>query len=141
MIGGVKVDFVQNNIFWFALALFSGGAFVWQSIRGSGVADIIPVQASLLINREDALVLDVRDAAEFNAGRIPNAKHIPLAQMAQRLGELDKWKEKPIIAYCQSGNRSASACAALKKAGFTQVHNLNGGLPAWQDANLPVTRK
>lgn len=135
------MEFAQNNIFWIALALFSGGAFVWHTVRGSGVAGIAAVQASLLINREDALVLDVREPAEFNSGRIPHAKHIPLGQLDKRIDELTKWKEKPVIAYCQSGNRSASACAALKKAGFTQVHNLNGGLPAWQDANLPVTRK
>lgn len=135
------MEFVQNNLMWIALALFSGGTFIWQTLRSQGVKNISPIQATLLINREDAVVVDVREANEFAAGHIPNARAIPLGQLQKRVGELEKFQDKPVIACCQSGSRSANACAILKKAGFGNVLNLTGGVPGWQDANLPITKK
>ena len=85
-------------------------------------------------------VLDVRENDEFAAGHLPKARHIPLKELEARLPELAKFKEKPVIVTCRSGARSGSACRALRKAGFTQVHNLKGGVPAWQQANLPVEK-
>jgi rhodanese-related sulfurtransferase len=93
-----------------------------------------------LIN-DDALVLDVREDKEWAEGHIPNAKHIPLGQLSKRISELDKYKDKPIVVSCRSGHRSATACRTLKKDGFEQTHNLMGGIIAWENANLPVTKK
>lgn len=134
------MDFVQNNLMWIGLALFSGGMLIWQTIRGVAKG-VSPLQATLLINREDAVVVDVRDASEFAAGHLPNARNIPLAQLDKRMGELDRFKDKPIIVCCQSGNRSGAACTGLTKAGFSNALNLIGGVPAWQEANLPITKK
>ena len=112
---------------------------VVTSLRGG--RGISPTQATALINREDATVIDVRETAEFAAGHLPSARHIPLGELAKRLGELDKLKDKPVILNCQSGGRSASACAILAKAGFSQVHNLEGGIEAWVQAGMPISRQ
>jgi rhodanese-related sulfurtransferase len=108
------------------------------SLRSSGIS---PAQATALINREDALVIDVREAAEFSAGHLLNARHIPLAELEKRVGELEKFRDKPVILNCASGSRSASACAILRKAGFASVHNLDGGIAAWEKAGMPISRK
>jgi len=106
----------------------------------SGVKDIGTTEATHLINREDALLLDVREDKEIADGKIINAKHVPLSHLQTRLAEMDQYKEKPVIVYCRSGNRSSQACKILKKAGFSQSFNLSGGYSAWISANLPVTK-
>jgi rhodanese-related sulfurtransferase len=133
------VEFIQQNWYWAALAAVSGAMLVVTSLRGG--RGISPTQATALINREDAVVIDVRETAEFAAGHLPSARHIPLGELAKRLGELDKLKDKPVILNCQSGGRSASACAILAKAGFSQVHNLEGGIEAWVQAGMPISRQ
>ncbi len=132
------MEFIQQNWYWAALAAVSGTLLVVTSVRGS--RGISPAQATQLINRSDAVVIDVRDAGEYAAGHLLNAQHIPLAELDKRLGELDKLKDKPVILNCQTGSRSASACDILRKAGFTQVHNLEGGIAAWEQAGMPVSR-
>lgn len=132
------MEFIQQNWYWAALAAVSGTLLVVTSVRGS--RGISPAQATQLINRNDAVVIDVRDAGEYAAGHLLNAQHIPLAELDKRLGELDKLKDKPVILNCQTGSRSASACDILRKAGFTQVHNLEGGIAAWEQAGMPVSR-
>ena len=134
------MEFVQQNIMWVMAAVISGGMLVFSFLRDGGKG-ISVTEATLLINREDALVVDVRETSEWSAGHIPNARHIALAQLGQRIGELEKLKAKPVIVCCASGNRSSSACVALKKAGFEKVFNLSGGIRAWSDAGLPVTTK
>jgi rhodanese-related sulfurtransferase len=136
------VEFLKQNWHWAALALASGTMLVIDLLRNSGGAESLsPVDATLKINREDAVVIDVRDQAEFAAGHIANARHIALADLPKRMGELEKLKSKPIILCCQSGARSAGAQATLKKAGFDKVFNLRGGIGEWQKAGQPVARK
>ena len=91
--------------------------------------------------RRHAVVLDVRETSEWSAGHIPNARHIALGQLDKHLSELEKFKSRPVIICCASGNRSSSACGTLKRAGFERVFNLSGGLGAWTGAGLPVTTK
>jgi rhodanese-related sulfurtransferase len=126
---------------WVAIACVSGGMLIWPMIAGGNVANLTPAEATLLMNREDALVLDVRETGEWSSGHITGARHITLAQIDKRLSELDKFKEKPIIVVCATGNRSSSACGQLKKHGFGKVFSLGGGISAWRDANLPLTTK
>lgn len=134
------MDFIQQNMMWVALAAVSGGMLIVQMIRGGG--DSIGVaDATLKLNREDALVLDVRETHEWDRGHIPNSRHIALGQLGKRLHEVEKFKNRPVIVVCASGNRSSSACGTLKRAGFEQVFNLAGGIGAWSEANLPVTTK
>lgn len=134
------LHFAQANLLYVVLALVSGGLLVWQTFSG-GSKGISPLEATLLMNREDAVIIDVREASEWSAGHIANARHIPLGQLDKRLSELEKFKGKTVIVHCQSGNRSASACRRLGKSGFEKVHNLAGGIAAWTDAGLPVTSK
>jgi len=94
-----------------------------------------------MINRQDALVLDVRPAADFHKGHIINSLNIPMNGFSNQLATLEKHKQRPIIIGCRSGAQSASACQILRKQGYEQVYNLRGGILAWQSANLPITRK
>ena len=135
------MEFLQQNITWVALALVSGGMLLWPLIAGGTVPHVTAAEATLLMNREDALVLDVRETGEWSGGHITGARHIALAQLDKRLSELDKFKDKPIIVVCASGNRSSSACGQLKKHGFEKVYSLGGGIAAWRDSNLPLTTK
>jgi rhodanese-related sulfurtransferase len=133
------MDFVIQNIWLFLLVILSGFMLFGGGLFGriSGVKQVSPQEAVLLFNHEDAMVLDVREQSEWLDGHISKAKHIPLGQLKNRLADLDKFKDKPIVAVCRSGNRSGSACGILKKAGFENVHNLSGGMMAWQQAGLP----
>jgi rhodanese-related sulfurtransferase len=127
---------------WIGIAFFSGAMLLWPLVTGrSAGPGVSPMQATLMINREDATVIDVREAAEFAAGHIPNSRHIPLAKLDERVGELARLKDKAIIVNCASGSRAGGACATLRKHGFTKVVRLAGGLSAWDQAGLPVTKK
>jgi rhodanese-related sulfurtransferase len=103
--------------------------------------DLSPLQATQLMNHQNAVLVDVREDKEFQDGHIANAVHIPLSKINDQAQRLDKYKKRPIIAYCRTGSRSGSACGRLQKHGFDAVYNLRGGLMAWQKDNLPVTRK
>ena len=135
-------EFLLNNIALVALFLTSGALLVWPEIsRFAGGADSVgTLEATQLMNQPGALVLDVREGAEFASGHLPRARHIPLGELAKRVDEIAKFKEKPVIVTCRSGARSGSACRTLKNAGFTKVFNLKGGVPAWEQASLPVEK-
>jgi len=135
------MEFIQQNLMWVGLAAASGGMLLWQMFNGTGGNNISVAEATLLINRQDALVVDVRETAEWSSGHLPNARHIALGRLGKHLSEIEKFKEKPVIVVCASGNRSSAACGTLKKAGFQQVFNLAGGVHAWSDAGLPMTKK
>ncbi|MEO8166085.1 MAG: rhodanese-like domain-containing protein [Betaproteobacteria bacterium] len=115
---------------------------IWPLInrRLSGVPEVGAMEAVQLLNRKDAVMIDVRDAAEFSAGHAPHARNIPLAQLDKRIRELEKFKSRPAIVVCQTGSRSNAATALLKKAGFAEVVVLAGGIGAWQQANMPVEK-
>ncbi|MDI1362776.1 rhodanese-like domain-containing protein [Methylotenera sp.] len=137
------MEFFKSNILLIGLAIGSGIMLLLPSFRKSagGVPNLNPAEAVTLINRSNAFVLDVRDDVEFASGHIADATHIPLADLQARIGELKKYQNKPILVNCQKGMRSAKACDILRKAEFTQVNNLQGGLSAWLEAKLPVVTK
>lgn len=136
------MEFFKDNVFLIGLALGSGIMLLLPSFKkgAGGVPNLSTAEAINLINRNHALVLDVREDTEFASGHIVDAKHIPLAKLAERLNELNKYKDKPILVNCQRGMRSAKACEILRKAEFKQVNNLQGGLEAWLAAKLPVVK-
>lgn len=138
----MDVQFLQDNWMLAALAVVSGAMLAWSFVGGklSGVEQADTLKATRLYN-DDALVLDVREDKEFAGGHIPKARHIPLGQLDKRMAEIDKFKHKPVLVACRSGQRSARACGMLKKAGFDNVYNLAGGILAWERASLPVDRK
>ena len=125
-----------------ALFVASGAMLVWPLIakRIGGNREIGTLDTTRLMNGGNALVLDVRDNAEFNSGRIPKSKNIPLAEIDKRIDEIAKFKDKPVVVSCKSGNRAGAAAKALKAGGFTDVYQLAGGFGAWQQASLPVEK-
>lgn len=135
-------EFVKHNALLIGLAVGSGVALLWPMLnRGaSGVANLSPAEAVLMLNRGKPLILDVRDAAEFASGHIQGAKNIPVAELATRLKEIEKFKEKPVLVHCQRGPRAKSAIKLLKAQQFNQISNLQGGLSAWVDAKLPLVK-
>lgn len=136
------MKFIQDNIWLVLIAIASGAMLVWPwvSRRLSGAPELGALEVVRLINRKDALMLDVREPDEFGAGHVPNAKNVPLGQIDKRIGEIEKFKGKPVVVTCRTGSRSHAATSALKKAGFAEVVVLSGGFSAWQQANLPVEK-
>ena len=135
------VEFVRNNLLLVAVALLSGGMLLWPFVRRStGGPWVTPSQATHLINREDALVLDVREPGEYGAGHILGAKNLPPARLESGAGDVAKKKDATLILYCETGDRSGKAIGALKKQGYDKVFSLSGGLAAWKQAGLPVER-
>jgi rhodanese-related sulfurtransferase len=133
------VKFFIDNIFIIAIVLVSGGALLWPMLTQRGKR-ATPQDVTLLINRSKAAVVDVRDASEFAAGHLPEARNIPLGELDKRIGELEKFKSKSVVVVCKSGARASAAAAKLAKAGFTDVVNLDGGIAAWQKAGLPLAK-
>lgn len=127
----------------FGTAVISGGMLIWPLISrasAGGVKQVSAVEAVQLINRRDAVVLDVRETGDFSAGHIPNARNIPFAQLTDRLGELEKLKSKPIVVYGPGSSHAMRVCTALRKIGITDVAALRGGLNGWVEATLPVEK-
>lgn len=135
-------QFVTQN--WY---LFIGLAIVLGLLMQGYVGQLIykiksvgSAQAINLINRESAVVVDVCEPKEFEQGHVPNAINIPLGSLASRIGELEKYRNKPIVVACRAGNRSVKGAITLSRNGFQSVYSLSGGLMAWQKGNLPVEK-
>jgi len=138
------IEFLQANpilaIAWIGVFI----AIIVTSVKAglSTIKKISHQQATLLINREDAIVLDVRTESDFKKGHILDAKLLPLSKLKNNeLTGLEKAQDTPIIVVCNTGMTSTQACQMLQKAGFTSVHNLQGGISEWKTANLPLTTK
>jgi len=130
------------NMVLLGTVLVTGGMLLWPVIArlirpGQEVGAVEAVQ---LINRRDAVVIDVRDAAEYKSGHITNARHIPEGEIDSRMKELEKVKSKPIIVSCARGNRSLNVANRLRKLGFAEVFSLRGGIAAWQAASMPLEK-
>ena len=135
------MKFFLDNIYLIAVAFVSGAMLLWPVVRrGAGGASVSTLEATQLINRQDALILDVRNAEEFQKGHILNARNIPMPQLDARNSDIARYKEKPVIVACESGSRSGAAAAVLRKHGFAKVFSLSGGIAAWQQAGLPVEK-
>jgi rhodanese-related sulfurtransferase len=130
------------NLVLFGLAITSGGMLLFPLFtRGMRPgAEVGPAEAVMLINRKDAVVIDVRDEGEFTGGHINNARHVPEKQLADRMKELEKFKSKSVIVSCASGRRAGTVVDALRKQGFTEVVALRGGISAWQQAGMPLEK-
>lgn len=105
-----------------------------------GIKGLGPMEAVRLSNHNDAVFIDVRTDDEYKEGHIQYSLHAPLGLLDTKLKDIAKYKNRPLIVYCRSGSRSSSAGATLKKQGFEEIYNLTGGIMAWQNANLPLTK-
>ncbi len=137
------IDFARNNPL--PIVGFVGVLFFIIKLEISRVTrkykQVNVNQAVMLLNKDNAVVVDVREDKEVTSGVIKGAKHITLSQLPQKIGELGKSKQAPVLVYCRSGSRSGHACNQLTKAGFEDVSNLAGGIMAWESANLPVSKR
>ncbi|WP_417762674.1 rhodanese-like domain-containing protein [Shewanella sp.] len=137
------IDFFHAHtmlcVAWIALL----GALIVTTFKMafSKVKTINTQQATLLINKEEAVVIDVRGKDEFRKGHIVNAVNMPMADIKNSRANLEKHKSKPIILVCNAGMTSSQAAQILVKDGFEQVYSLKGGMGEWQAANMPVSRK
>ncbi|MEN8213614.1 MAG: rhodanese-like domain-containing protein [Pseudomonadota bacterium] len=135
------IEFAGNHsllvIAFFAIL----GMLAYHTAVGGGKNNIPPLQATQLINHEEAVVVDVRPIADFNKGHIVNAINIPINGFKNQIKQLEKHKDKPVIISCRSGSQSQAACRDLRKSGFEQTYNLRGGIMAWQSANLPLSKE
>jgi rhodanese-related sulfurtransferase len=143
------VDYLIEQWYLIALALFSGALLAWPRLsQRNGAGGLSPSQAVSLFNREKANWLDVNDAAQFAAGHIASAKNLPLEQLKSAatttppgsLPQLPKNKTLPLIVVCATGAQSARAVNLLKKLGYEQAQALTGGLAAWREASLPIEK-
>jgi len=107
----------------------------------TSVPGISPKAASDFVERQQAIIIDVREPSEVALARIPGAINIPLSQLKTRLAELDKYKQTPIITQCRTGRRSKEALKILFLSGFTHLKNLDGGIIAWEKAGLKTKKK
>jgi rhodanese-related sulfurtransferase len=135
------MDFILNHWLLVLIAAVSGGMLLAPLVgKGMGGPWVSTLEATQLMNRQDALVVDLRAADEYARGHILGARNVPLADLARRASELEKFKSKPVIVHCASGNTAGGAVALLRKSGFANVLNLSGGYAAWQQAGLPVEK-
>lgn len=137
------IEFASQNLILVAAFLVVLTLIIKAELesRVGGISQLNAHDAVRLLNDDNTIVLDVREANEFSGGHIRNAIHIPLSSLDKRLNEIEKYSGRSVLVYCRSGNRSYTACKKLKKAGFASAVNLHGGIMAWSSANLPVTSK
>jgi rhodanese-related sulfurtransferase len=134
------VKFIVDNWMLILIALCSGGMLAWPMIRGGGGGTLTAQGAVQLINRERAVLVDVREADEFAAGHMTGARNLPLGQLEDRLASTVKNKSVPLLLVCATGARAQRAVTIAKKLGYEQAQAVAGGLKAWKDANLPIEK-
>lgn len=133
------IEFLTNH--WVLSGLWLAIATVLLAYLNSKTMKSLSAhQATLLVNKQDGVVLDVRERKDYEKGHIVDAVNIPLAKLKERAVELDKKKEHPIIVVCQYGQQSSEAVKLLQGLGFTKVNKMHGGMSEWQSQNLPVVK-
>jgi rhodanese-related sulfurtransferase len=134
-------EFIMNHPYLFAALAGVIFFIISMELRRKGGAQAVSAREVVqLINGEDAAVVDIRDQADYKAGHIINAKHIPPGRLVEEAGRISADKGKPVIVYCKNGMTSPEACARLKAQGFQRVSYLKGGIYSWLDENLPLEK-
>jgi rhodanese-related sulfurtransferase len=135
------LEFARNHPYLVAAAVLMTLVVVAYEFRArtQSFGSISPAEAVRLMN-QGAVLVDVRDKAAYDAGHIANAKNVPGAAIADGAKALEKYREKPVIAYCDTGMTAGAAARQLGRLGFRQPLNLRGGLAAWRQENLPVVK-
>jgi len=133
------IEFVTNHYLLVAAWVFTLALLLWNESRKSGKS-VTTAEATRLINKEDAVVLDIRNKKEWATGHITNAKHIPLAELDRRIAELEKFKQKPVIVVCNLGQTAGAATKKLMAAEFENVVRLQGGMTEWKGQSLPIIK-
>ena len=137
-------EFIVNNIMLFAalavvMVLLIKTELDQQVNKGLLLSPSMAIR--LMNNHSDALVIDLRTAADYKKGHIKGSKSAPLNDLAGSVESFSSYKDKAVLVYCNSGNTATKAIRILKKAGFEKVNNLEGGIAAWKEANMPLVKK
>ena len=132
-------EFVTNHPYLIAAWVMTLAVLLWNESRKSGKS-VSPDEAVNLINKQDAVVVDIRPKKEWATGHITSAINLPIAELDTRISELNKYKAQPIIVVCNLGQTAGSASKKLAAAGFEQVVRLSGGMTEWKGQNLPVIK-
>lgn len=131
--------FIGNHPFLVGAFVVLLALFIRNEMNRGG-ATISAQELVQLVNNEGAVVVDLRDKAEFDAGHIVDAVNIPYASIESRMDELKKFEGKPIVLACKMGQHAGTAGTTLKKAGFDNVSRLRGGITEWRGQSLPVVK-
>jgi|TARA_B110000305_G_scaffold230112_1_gene281909 rhodanese-related sulfurtransferase len=132
-------EFISNH--FLLIGLFVALVFAFVVNEGKRGGDSINTNTLVnLVNRDNALILDVRDSKDFSAGHIVDALNIPFSNFDKRVGELDKFKDRPIIVVCKMGQHASGVGGKLKTLGFEKVHRLGGGMGEWSASSLPIVK-
>ncbi len=134
-------EFIANHLFLVSLFVAISSLLFWNIFFSAmGASQIVPAEVTSLINHEDAELLDIRSAKDFEKGHIINAVNIDMATLGDREKELNKYKDKTVVICCAQGQESIRVARNLKTKGFEKLYSLKGGISAWQNANLPLTK-
>lgn len=137
-------EFVINNIMLFAallvvMILLIKAELDHQANKGLLLSPSMSIR--LMNNHSETLVLDLRTTADYAGGHIKGAKSAPLKDFSSSVDSFSGHKDKHVLIYCNSGTTATRAITLLKKAGFTKINNLEGGIAAWKEANMPLAKK
>ncbi len=137
-------EFIVNNLLLFAalaavMVMLIKAELDHQVNKGLFVSPANAIR--LMNNHSDALIVDIRTSSEFDGGHIKGAKNLPLNDLSKSVDGITAHKDKPVLIYCNSGNSAGRAIKILRHAGFGKISNLEGGIAAWREANMPLTKK
>ncbi len=134
------LEFLVNH--WELSSLFMGLLIALVLVeKQRGGKTLSPQATVMLLNRDEAVLLDVRDKKDLAEGSIGGALHIPFGSIKDRLSEIEKYKNRTIVVTDKMGQHSGAVVKQLKAAGFTSVQRMAGGVVEWKAANLPLRKK
>ena len=132
-------EFIANHYILVSVFVFLVVAFTINEGKQGGAA-VSPTNLVNLVNREGAVIVDIRDIKEYSTGHIAGALNMPLSSIDSRVGELETYKENPIVVVCKMGQHAGSVGRKLKAQGFENVRRLSGGMAEWSANSLPVIK-
>ena len=137
------IEFAGNHLFLVTLFISILTLLIWNMYGSAitGATLVEPAEVIRMINHEHAVILDIRSSTDYETGHVLNAINIPDTELNDRLKELGKYQKKPIVVCCANGALTGSIMRVLKTGGFEKVFGMKGGLTAWRNASLPVTRE
>ena len=138
----IAVQFLMEQWIIVLIAVVSGSMLLVPLLSQSKARDhLSTLQATQLINQRSAVIIDVRDQAEYAAGHIVGARHIPHKTIATRRSEIEKVGKHPVLISDQTGQHAVAVATEIRSLGITEVFILNGGVQAWRNAGLPLVKK
>jgi rhodanese-related sulfurtransferase len=137
LIMALFLEFLAQQWILAAGLLAAIAMLILHEARKSGPS-LSPQKAIQVVNAEEGVFVDLRDAAEFRKGHIVNAVNIPAAKLTERLVELDKYKDRPVVLVCKMGQQSGAAGKQLKAANYSKVYKMTGGMMEWSTLQLPT---